>query len=270
MNNEIISYIEQNLRAFFDKLKGKYPRKLYKAMEYAVFSGGKRIRPYLMLLTADFLGLPREKVINQAVSLELIHSYSLVHDDLPGMDNDDFRRGQPTCHKEYGEALAILAGDALLNAAFENLFDAAIKDPPILKSCRFIAFKAGGEGMIGGQALEFSDLVVDLSLYEEICSKKTGALISAAVMCPALIRADMDEFEALKTYGDKLGLIFQFVDDLLDLGKDKLSFATLAGKDYMLRRVEQLKRDALETLSQFGTRAEKLAEFCNFLTKRTT
>lgn len=269
MNNDYLNYIEESLKSLFAEIKDKYPEKLFKAMEYSVFSGGKRIRPYLMLLSADFLNIPHEKVINQAISLELIHSYSLIHDDLPSMDNDDFRRGKPTCHKVFGQAMAVLAGDALLNLAYENLLNTAIKDNSILKSCYYIALNAGGMGMVGGQALEFSDLKIDLPLYEKICSLKTGALINSAVVNPAFINSDKDELQALQIYGGCLGLIFQIVDDLLDLDDDEASFVKFCDREIVLKKLNSLNLKAKNVMTPFGEKGEKLINFCNLLTNRT-
>ncbi|HKL73526.1 MAG TPA: polyprenyl synthetase family protein [Clostridia bacterium] len=269
MNNDYLKYIEENLQIAFDNIKDKYPTKLYDAMEYSVFSGGKRIRPYLMLLVADFLNISHDKVINQAVALELIHSYSLIHDDLPGMDNDDYRRGKPTCHKKFGEAMAILAGDALLNLAYETLFKASLHNTSITKSCYFLAQNAGGIGMIGGQALEFSNLTIDLPLYEKICSLKTGKLITSATLCPAYISATKEEFDALQTFGTNLGLIFQLVDDLLDIDTDKTSFVKFTDTSIVRKKLSNLSDEAIQSIASFGKRNENLINFCNFLTKRT-
>lgn len=269
MNKDYLTYIEQNLTKVLVDNKDKYPEKLYKAMEYGVFSGGKRVRPYLMLLTADFLDIPHSKVISQAVSLELIHSYSLIHDDLPDMDNDNFRREKPTCHKVFGAAIAILAGDALLNLAYENLLKASLFDTSLLKSCYYIALNSGGIGMIGGQALEFSNLEMDLPLYEKICAKKTGALITSAVFSPAFIKSNEKEFEALQAFGGCLGLIFQLVDDILDIDKDKTSFVKFTNKELVYDKLNKINTDAIKIMTPFKEKGEKLIEFCNYLTNRT-
>lgn len=264
-----MDYIEQNINSTLSKILEKYPERLFKAIEYSVLSGGKRIRPYLMLLSAEFLSIPKEKVINQAIALELIHTYSLIHDDLPSMDNDDLRRGKPTVHKAFGEAIAVLAGDALLNLSYEILLKTALDDSALTRSCYYISLNAGGQGMVGGQALEFSNLNIDLPLYEKICALKTGALINGAVLTPAFIQSNEKEFDALQKFGGCIGLIFQLVDDLIDIDKDDASFVKLAGKDAVIQKINVLQNSALDVLIPFGDRAENLINFCNFLTNRT-
>lgn len=269
MNKEYIDYIEQNITNTIERLKYMYPQKLYEAINYSVFSGGKRIRPYLMLLSAQFIDIECEKVINQAIALELIHTYSLIHDDLPSMDNDDFRRGKPSCHKKFGEATAILAGDALLNLAYEILFNASMADSALIKSCAYISASAGGLGMIGGQALEFENCVPDLKLYEKICYKKTGALFNAAIMSPTYIKCSNKEYNALEIYSECIGYIFQYTDDLLDKGKDEISILSFIDKEKVCEKIIVLNKKAVEAVSSFGEKAQKLIDLCNFLTKRT-
>ncbi|NLL56835.1 MAG: polyprenyl synthetase family protein [Clostridiales bacterium] len=267
MNDKYLAYIEQSLIKVFNNIKAVYPEKLYLAMEYAVFSGGKRIRPYLTLLSAEFLGIAPAKVMSLAVAIELIHSYSLVHDDLPAMDNDDTRRDKPTCHKIFGEAMAILAGDALLNLAFEHLLDASIKDASILNASKFIASQAGGLGMVGGQALEFSNLELNDNLYFDICAKKTAALILSAVFSPALIKSSRLEYNALYQYGKSIGHIFQYVDDLLDL--DTGSDLIKNKQEFIAKSIYEMKTKAINAMTPFNKKGDKLIEFCNYLTIRT-
>jgi geranylgeranyl diphosphate synthase type II len=269
MNNEYIEYIESNLENVINNLQDKYPPMLIESIKYSVFSGGKRVRPYLMMLSAEFLNIPKEKVINQAIALEFIHTYSLIHDDLPAMDNDDYRRGILTTHKKYGEAMAVLCGDALLNLAYEILLKTSYIDNSLAKSCYFMSINAGGEGMVGGQALEFSNLDIDYKLYEQICELKTGALINNAVLVPANIDSTKEEEEALKIYGYCVGYIFQMVDDILDIDNDDECILKFTDKEKILSKINSLEILAEKTLKPFGNRAKNLIEFCKILTNRT-
>lgn len=226
---EFENYYEVRLKAKLEDLKGNVPERLYEVMEYAVFSGGKRVRPYLMFCISDLLNVDKEKIINQAISLECIHSYSLIHDDLPCMDNDLERRGKPTCHNKYGETMALLAGDALLNFAYEVLLSASFEDNSISESCRYIALAAGSTGMIGGQALESVSYSMNEELYKKIYKDKTTALFRAAIMTPVII-AGTENKEFFETFAENVGLAFQLNDDLIDYEKDEGSLAQLWGK----------------------------------------
>ena len=203
------------------------PRKLHEAMRYPVFAGGKRLRPSLLLATVRSLGGDEDAALPIAAALELVHTYSLVHDDLPAMDDDDLRRGQPTCHVAYDEATAILVGDALLTLAFETL----VTHPD---SCAEVARAVGSRGMIAGQALdlEAAGNEVDGETVERIHRLKTGALLSASVVCGALLAGASEPTRgALRRYGDSLGLAFQIVDDLLDVEGSTEALGKTAGKD---------------------------------------
>lgn len=203
------------------------PRKLHEAMRYPVFAGGKRLRPSLLLATVRSLGGDEDAALPIAAALELVHTYSLVHDDLPAMDDDDLRRGQPTCHVAYDEATAILVGDALLTLAFETL----VTHPD---SCAEVARAVGSRGMIAGQALdlEAAGNEVDGEAVERIHRLKTGALLSASVVCGALLAGASEPTRgALRRYGDSLGLAFQIVDDLLDVEGSTEALGKTAGKD---------------------------------------
>jgi geranylgeranyl diphosphate synthase type II len=196
-------------------------------MRYPVFAGGKRLRPALLLATVRCLGGDEGAALPIAAALELIHTYSLVHDDLPAMDDDALRRGLPTCHVAYDEATAILVGDALLTLAFEIL----TAEPVV---CAEVARAVGSKGMIAGQALdlEAAGTKLDGSSLERIHRLKTGTLISASVVCGALLAgAPQPVQEALRSYGQGLGLAFQIVDDLLDVEGDTVSLGKTAGKD---------------------------------------
>ncbi len=216
------------------------------AMTYSLTVGGKRIRPVIMLAVAELLCVDLNKVLPFAVALECIHTYSLIHDDLPAMDNDDLRRGKPTNHKVYGEAMAILAGDALLNYAYELVLR-SITDNNSLSAGRLLALYAGAFGMIGGQALDILSENKECSedtLYQ-IHDNKTGKLLLASTLIPSCLKGN-ESFNELSTYGKNLGLLFQVTDDILDvtasvekLGKSinkdqnehKLTFVTLYGLD---------------------------------------
>jgi geranylgeranyl diphosphate synthase type II len=196
---------------------------IHEAMEYSLMAGGKRIRPILSIAVNDMLKGDRSSVTPYAIAIELIHTYSLIHDDLPCMDNDDLRRGKPTNHKVFGEAMAVLAGDGLLNLAYEIMLADAVKDKNnrLQKSetARLIAEAAGISGMIAGQVMDMEAENRDIS-YEELCimhKKKTGALIRAAVLAPAVLLDAKEEIRTnLEVYADNIGLAFQIKDDILD------------------------------------------------------
>ncbi len=259
---------EKELAEFFKSKKSRYTEKLYNAMEYALFPGGKRIRPKIMFMSAKFLGVDEKRVLPLAISLELIHNYSLIHDDLPCMDNDTYRRGKLTCHSAFGEAMALLAGDGLLNLAYENMYEACITDEELLPAANFIAFNAGAEGMIGGQAMEFSSDEFDDGSITELYMKKTGALIKSAVLTPSFIAYDNEKKAALSTYADAIGLAFQLRDDLLDEDKDeKKSYLFVNGKEKTVYMLERLKKIAEKSLSRWAE-GKELTELSDKLTYR--
>lgn len=269
MNKDLILCIDEALRYELDKRKNLYPPKLYEAMEYCVFSGGKRVRPYLMFLTADFVGVERETVKPLALSLELIHTYSLIHDDMPCMDDDDVRRGRPSCHKAFGEAIALLAGDALLNLAYEIALDAVEKQSELAYSAAFLAKLAGAEGMIGGQAMEFSYNTFDEETITELYMKKTGALIKAAALIPSFLSGDREKIAAIGTYAGALGLNFQLRDDLLDVKKDEeKSYLNIMGRNATEALSARLNETAKNALKKWGEAAKPLIDFSELLTNR--
>ncbi|MGI6083891.1 MAG: polyprenyl synthetase family protein [Acetivibrionales bacterium] len=198
-------------------------KKIYEAMEYSLMSGGKRIRPVLSLAVCDMLKGDKKEVIPFAGAIELIHTYSLIHDDLPCMDNDDYRRGKLTSHKVFGEAMAVLAGDGLLNLAFEIMLEETLKDDAKtfrrLKTAYMISKASGSKGMIGGQVIDIESEKTDIT-YDVLCQmhkKKTGALIKASVLAPALLLETEDYIlSKLEVYADNIGLAFQIKDDILD------------------------------------------------------
>lgn len=195
------------------------PNVLGESMQYSLFSGGKRIRPVLLLAVAEVLGLNFENVLPFAFAIEMIHTYSLIHDDLPAMDNDDFRRGKLSNHKQFGEATAILAGDGLLNTAYSVCFQAAARGSEYLRAAQYLCDCAGVKGMIAGQTmdLEFSNRADDLNdvELEQIHRLKTGKLIAAPVLIPSILTNYKNYFE-LEDFAQNLGLLFQITDDILD------------------------------------------------------
>ena len=268
----------------------EFPPQIHQAMRYSLFAGGKRIRPILTLAAAEAVGGRAADVLPFACSLELIHTYSLIHDDLPAMDNDDLRRGKPTSHKIFGEALAILTGDALLSEAFYLMSrpDLMKKISPHrrLRAISQIARASGSLGMVGGQTLDIlsQGKEIEKHLLEYIHSHKTGALIVASVGAGAIVGgASAREYNALKGYGEKLGLAFQIIDDLLDvqgevrkLGKavrkdqiqKKATYPALFGVSNSRRQADGLVQEALAYLKSFNRRANPLREIARFILLR--
>lgn len=260
--------IEDALNEYLDKSCDK--NLLGEAMRYAVLNGGKRARPTLMLIFSELYGVEIKKILPLAVALEFIHSYSLVHDDLPGMDNDMLRRGLPTVHAKYGEGMGVLVGDALLNTAHEIMLETAINSPELLLASAYISKIAGVNGMVGGQAI---DITVEKFTEKQILNmyaKKTGALIRASVVVPAIV-ANKD-IETAEEIGSLIGLIFQLVDDKLDYesgeDRDKPTYVNLFGavKNDKLIIKSQEKLDKL--LAQYGAEGNDAVSYARFLTKR--
>lgn len=268
------------------------PASLHKAMRYSVFAGGKRIRPVLMLAACEAVGGNPEQVLPTACAIEMVHTYSLIHDDLPAMDDDDFRRGRPTSHKVFGEAAAILAGDALLTEAFILLSNPeaqhALPCEVVGRVTHTLARCAGSLGMVGGQVvdMESEGREIDLPTLEYIHTHKTGALILAALQCGALIGgAGPEAFQALTRYGEAAGLAFQVADDILDvvgdqatLGKDvgsdqargKATYVALLGLASARQRARELKDLAISALEPLGTRAEPLRRIADYIVDRSS
>jgi geranylgeranyl diphosphate synthase type II len=267
------------------------PQQLHKAIRYSVFAGGKRIRPILMIAACEAVGGDIEKVIPAACAMEMIHTYSLIHDDLPAMDDDDFRRGRPTCHKVFGDAIAILAGDALQTEAFLLLSNMAAGQGEAAEIGRqvihTIARCAGSMGMVGGQVvdMESEGRDIDLPTLEYIHTRKTGALILASVQAGALLGgSDQEAFETLSRYAEAAGLAFQVADDILDivgdqalLGKDvgsdvargKATYPALLGLEQARQRARELRDLALAALSGFGEQADPLREIARYIVDRS-
>ncbi len=212
------------------------PRRLHEAVRWSLFSGGKRIRPAIVFAAGGTFGAERGLLVAAAAAIEMIHTYSLIHDDLPAMDDDDLRRGRATCHKQFGEATAILAGDVLQALAFKAIArDDSIAESDRLRLISLIAEASGTpSGMVAGQQLDLDaeGSVLSIEAIERIHSFKTGALISAAAVSGAIIGGgDMDELKAIALYAGKLGLLFQITDDLLDVTQQTETLGKTAGKD---------------------------------------
>jgi len=217
--NRYKSMIETALKEYLAPLSGPH-QTIYDAMNHAVSAGGKRIRPTLTLAACVACGGQKEDALPFACALEMIHTYSLIHDDLPCMDDDDFRRGKPTCHKVYGEAMAVLAGDALLTLAFETAAKATLPAERIVKGIQLLSHLAGTEGMIGGQVVDMKSEGKSISVetLTFLHQHKTGALLRAAVLLGGIAAGGTEEeLEQLNTYGEALGLAFQIQDDILDV-----------------------------------------------------
>jgi geranylgeranyl diphosphate synthase, type II len=267
------------------------PVRLHEAMRYSIFAGGKRIRPILLLAACDAVGGHYETALPAACAIEMIHTYSLIHDDLPAMDDDDLRRGVPTNHCVYGEATAILAGDALLTEAFALLSRPDImKEVPAenrLEMIQLLAHHAGTRGMVGGQMVDMDveGLTVDLPTLEYIHTRKTGALILASVAVGALVGgADAKQMDALCRYAKACGLAFQIADDVLDvvaeqsqLGKNigsdekrgKVTYPALLGIAEARSRAQELKDIAVEALDDFGDSARPLRAIAEYIIDRS-
>jgi geranylgeranyl diphosphate synthase type II len=268
------------------------PATLHKAMRYSVFAGGKRIRPILALAACEAVGGISEQALPVACALEMVHTYSLIHDDLPAMDDDDFRRGRPTNHKVFGEATAILAGDALLTQAFVLLSSPAVCEHiPAEISLRIlhtIARCSGSMGMVGGQVvdMESEGKQVEFPLLEYIHTRKTGALILASIQCGGLVGgADAKAMKALTEYAEAAGLAFQIADDILDivgeqaeLGKDvgsdqargKVTYPALLGMSAARERAQELKSLAIRAIAPLGEAAEPLTEIAHYIVDRSS
>jgi len=284
--------------AYLDKCvpaEDRRPVSLHKSIRYSIQAGGKRVRPILALAAADaVLGRDASNepgVMPVACSLELIHTYSLIHDDLPAMDDDDLRRGKPTNHKVFGEAVAILAGDGLLTYAFDLLSDprytAGLEPWRLVEIIHEIAVASGGLGMVGGQVvdIESEGKEVDFATLEYIHTHKTGALLRGSVRVGALAaNADEDQLGALTRYGTDVGLAFQIADDILDIvgdekeiGKDvgsdiergKKTYPSFVGLDESRLRARELADSAIASLDMFGDAAKPLRVLADYIVSRT-
>ena len=267
---------------------GIAPQRLHEAMRYAVLGGGKRVRPLLACAAGEFAGADMTRVEYAAAAVELIHSYSLAHDDMPAMDNDALRRGKPTVHKEFDEATALLAGDALQSLAFEALAERSLADDPTrqLEMLRLLASATGSRGMAGGQAIDLASIgkPLELAELEFMHIHKTGALIRASVLLGAYC-GTLDEVAEtqLDRYAKSIGLAFQVVDDVLDAeastatlgktaGKDaadnKPTYVSLLGASQASELAQELRANAHSALQDFGDEANRLRELADFIVER--
>ncbi len=286
--NELRKKILAVNAALEEYLKPKYPEIIYEAMGYSVFAGGKRLRPVLMLSACEAENGSIEDVMPYACALEMIHTYSLIHDDLPEMDNDDFRRGQPTCHKRFGQALAVLAGDGLLTYAFEIMLAKACECPQkrFIRAAELTARLSGSCGMLVGQVADVTSegKKIDGDTLDYIHKNKTGGLIKAALMNGAVLSgADEDRVRKYEFMGDKLGLAFQIMDDILDvtsssdvLGKpvfsdeknEKATYVSMYGIDKARADYAELCRRVNETAAELGGENSFLHNYCKSLVDR--
>ncbi len=291
MNN----YLEERCR-IVDKALGGFlpttktrPATIHEAMRYSIFAGGKRLRPILCLASAEACGGNYEAALAPAAAVECIHTYSLIHDDLPCMDDDDLRRGMPTSHVKFGEGVAVLAGDALLTIAFEIL--AQVKATPRYDIGKFItelAVMSGSRHLIGGQILDLegegNDVTLNATQLKYIHESKTAALLTASIRLGGMTaNATPAQLEALTIYGRSLGLAFQVIDDILDVtqtseklgksaGKDeakaKSTYPALFGLDKSRKEAARLTRKALEALKPFGRKGARLSDLAHYLLDR--
>lgn len=265
----------------------EYPSSLHRAIRHSLMNGGKRIRPILSMAAFEAVGGRGNAILPFACGLEMIHTYSLIHDDLPAIDNDDYRRGKPSCHKAYGEALGILAGDGLLAEAFHLMTGAEAGDPgTILGIVHEIARASGISGMVGGQVadVESEGKDVDLPVVQYIHTRKTGALISVSVRTGVKLGGGDDEtLRAFTRYGEGIGLAFQIVDDILnvegkaeilgkstgsDRSKGKATYPSLLGIEASRRMARELMESAIDLLHPFGAESEPLKEIAKFIILR--
>ncbi len=267
-----------------------YPDKIYEAMRYSLLAGGKRLRPILCLATCELAHGTIEMAMPTGCALEMIHTMSLIHDDLPAMDNDDYRRGKLTNHKVYGEDIAILAGDGLLAYAFEHIVNETRNVPPqrILQVIAKLSRAAGAAGLVGGQVVDLESegkLDISLETLNFIHTHKTGALLESCVVCGALLAGASDtDLQRLSHYARNIGLAFQIVDDILDITATQAELGKTAGKDILAKKAtypslwgleeskqqaRQLIEDAKAELAPFGKNANALVAIADFITNRT-
>jgi len=278
--------VDEALRAVFPEPQGP-SADIVRAMTYSLFAGGKRLRPILCIAGAEAVGREGETVLPFACALELIHTYSLIHDDLPVMDNDDLRRGKPTSHKVFGEAVALLAGDGLLTEAFRLMAGTPGVDPrALLQVIQLVSSSAGYQGMVGGQVVDIQSegKPVDASLVEFIHSHKTGALIHASVTSGALLGEGTEEqVKAISSYGERAGLAFQIADDILDIegdrhtmgkgvggdaAKKKITFPAAVGLRRAKETQERMVEEAVKALSLFDEKADPLRAIALYIIER--
>ncbi len=275
--------------ALDEAIRPAYPDTIYAAMRYSLLAGGKRLRPILCLASCEAIGGNPQIAMPIACALEMIHTMSLIHDDLPAMDNDDYRRGKLTNHKVYGEDIAILAGDGLLAYAFEYIatHTQGVSADRVLKAIAHLARAVGADGLVGGQVVDLesegkSDISVETLTY--IHNHKTGALFKSSVVCGAILAGATEaEIEKLSKFAHNIGLAFQIIDDILDItatqaelgktaGKDleaqKATYPKLWGLEESKRQADKLVAEAKTILAEFGDRARPLQALADFITER--
>ena len=279
------------LETYFPK-EMELPSILHKAVRHSLFAGGKRVRPILSIAAFEAVGGERSGVLPFACALEMIHTYSLIHDDLPAIDNDEYRRGKPTCHKAFGEAVAILAGDGLLTEAFKLMTDPATQQglrcdaKLVLNMIHEVTQAAGVSGMVGGQVADIQSegKEVDLPTVVYIHTHKTGAMILVSIRLGATLGGAKEQtLKAFTRYGERIGLAFQIADDILnvegktallgkktggDLSKGKATYPSLLGLDESKRRAKELVEMAVNDMTPFGPEADPLREIAHFIVSR--
>ncbi|MBC8176531.1 MAG: polyprenyl synthetase family protein [Desulfobacteraceae bacterium] len=281
--------VEAALQGYFPEPEG-LTSDLINAMRYSLFAGGKRLRPILCIAGAETVEGSGRQILPVACALELIHTYSLIHDDLPLMDDDDLRRGKPTNHKVFGEPIALLAGDGLLTEAFNLMtsvhISGKISPQILLRAISLISRAAGYDGMVGGQAvdIQWEGKKADFTVVKFMHIHKTGALITASVASGAILGgADESQIEAITSYGEKIGLAFQISDDILDIEGDsktmgkkagadeqkgKMTYPAVLGLNESKRIQSELVQTAVLDLREFGSRAEPLRQIARYIIKR--
>lgn len=280
--------IDRFLREYISSKKkdNSCPKYLQKAMAYSLLAGGKRLRAILVMASYGVTGRRSKKIIPVASAVELIHTYSLIHDDLPAMDNDDFRRNKPTSHRVFGEASAILAGDALLTDAFGMISNVSFQPGVLIDIIKELANASGPEGMVGGQTADiiYEDKKINMKQLHYIHTHKTGALIRASVRIGALMaETSPGIFRSLTKYGENIGLAYQVIDDILDvvgsqkeLGKStgadasrgKNTYPSLYGLEESQRKAESFIHDALSAIKRLDHKADPLREIANYILRR--
>lgn len=287
---ECKKFIDESVPRYLPE-KTAYPGNIHESMHYSLFAGGKRLRPCLLIAAAEAVGGSRYDVLPFAVATEFLHTYTLIHDDLPALDNDSLRRGKPTNHKVFGEAIAILAGDALLTQAFVLMTDslgmASIPQKNLLRASHDMARALSSTGVIGGQVvdLESEGKPVDAETLEYIHIYKTGFFFKSCVRCGAILsQATVSQIKALSSFGAHIGLAFQIIDDILDitgdretLGKDigsdieneKATYPAFFGMEKSKAKAEDLVDQAIVCLENFDERANPLREIARFFIQRT-
>lgn len=281
--SEKVKIIEERMRELLDVAPCSY-KSIFDSASYSLFSGGKRLRPILVLAVTEALGGRPEEALDPAIALEMIHTSSLIHDDMPCMDNDDFRRGKPTLHRVFPEWQALLTGDFFLTFAFQ-----CITESPHLTAeqktalVKVIAAKAGAAGMIGGQLLDLQGKITTVEQLEELHQLKTGALLEATIEAGAIVAgATAQEKDILRSFARDIGLAFQIIDDILDVtaadmkhgqssdaANDKITYLSFASIEGAQKRAEELVQRALKTLSPLGEKAKRLEEIAHFIVERS-